>query len=137
MQGIWRPSDPGSRLPDDSLEFLQSKGLVTSGLIEAALDGDDQDAVYESLASLEASLIKSRVWSLALVAWMMQGGEAAAKRKRASRTMLPVDIRSEIVGAAQASRRVAVPSIITTVINKCVKTTVWKTRATRESKHRA
>jgi hypothetical protein len=102
--------------------------LVTSGLIKAALDGDDQDAVYESLASLEAPLIKSRVWSLALVAWMTRGGEAAAKRQPASRTMLPVDIRSEIVGAAQASRRVAVPYIISTVINKCVEATVWKTR---------
>jgi hypothetical protein len=132
MQGIWRPSDPGSRLPDDLLEFLQSRGFVTSSLIEAALDGDDQDAAYELLASLEAPLIKSRVWSLALVAWMTQGGEAAAKRQRASRVVLPIDVRSEIVGAAQASRRIAVPSIISAVMNECVKTTVWKTRRQKQ-----
>jgi len=79
MKGIWVPSDPAARLPDDLVAFLQEKGFVSSTLIESALDDSSRDAAYDLLAALEAPLIKSRLWSKALVDWLASGGGSRGK----------------------------------------------------------
>jgi hypothetical protein len=132
MKGIWVPSDPAARLPDDLVAFLQEKGFVSSTLIESALDDSSRDAAYDLLAALEAPLIKSRLWSKALVDWLASGGEAAAKRQRTLGVIAPLDVKAEVVASALSSAKSTVTAVINAVLDDCVKVAVWKTRRQKE-----
>jgi hypothetical protein len=134
-------------LPDDLVAFLQEKGFVSSTLIESALDDSSRDAAYDLLAALEAPLIKSRLWSKALVDWLASGGEAAAKRQRTLGVIAPLDVKAEVVASALSSAKSTVTAVINAVLDDCVKVAVWKNataegnglgfRPARKSRYRA
>ena len=132
IKGIWVPSDPAAWLPDELVTFLQEKGFVSSTLIESALDDCSRDSAYELLAALEAPLIKSGLWSKALVDWLVCGGEAAVKRQRMLGVIAPLDVKAEIVASALSSAKSTITTVINAVLNDCVKVAVWKTRRQKE-----
>ena len=83
MQGLlFDPVKLEHRLPEDLKLFLQEKGFRSNAILEAALDEGDQGSAESLLESLEAPVVRSRPWSVALMSWFEHGGSSAAKRHR-------------------------------------------------------
>ena len=132
VDSIFVPAASEHRLPDDLVRFLGEKGFGSSSVLEAALDKGDQDSADSLLEALEAPIVRSRLWSSALMIWMDHVGEAAAKRHRKLIVCTNFADRALLVDAAATAAKREILDVLDSAVNLCIQPRVWRTRRQKE-----